>query len=124
MTVATLVVDSDGNIPRDVTVESTRRRSKRAPVSRSACGISVPTRTSPVNYMKAFKNIVWFTENITGADHTVRGSSCRRSWTTGGRLLMSGQDILDQAAGTTAFVQNYLHISWDGTRGSKRQGDR
>jgi hypothetical protein len=28
---------------------------------------------------------------------------------------MSGQDILDQAAGTTPFVQNYLHITWDGT---------
>jgi hypothetical protein len=28
---------------------------------------------------------------------------------------MSGQDILDQAAGTTAFVQDYLHIDWDGT---------
>ena len=28
---------------------------------------------------------------------------------------MSGQDILDQAAGTTPFVHDYLHISWDGT---------
>jgi hypothetical protein len=28
---------------------------------------------------------------------------------------MSGQDILDQAAGTTAFVSDYLHIDWDGT---------
>jgi hypothetical protein len=28
---------------------------------------------------------------------------------------MSGQDILDQAAGTTAFVHDYLHIDWDGT---------
>src|SRR3954468_14252173 len=28
---------------------------------------------------------------------------------------MSGQDILDQAAGTTDFVRNYLHVTWDGT---------
>jgi hypothetical protein len=28
---------------------------------------------------------------------------------------MTGQDILDQAAGTTAFVHDYLHINWDGT---------
>lgn len=28
---------------------------------------------------------------------------------------MSGDDILDQAAGTTAFVRDYLHVSWDGT---------
>jgi hypothetical protein len=34
---------------------------------------------------------------------------------------MSGQDILDQAAGTTAFVQNYLHIDWDGT---EQQNDK
>ena len=33
----------------------------------------------------------------------------------GGRLFMSGQDILDQAAGTTDFVHDYLHIDWDGT---------
>ncbi len=28
---------------------------------------------------------------------------------------MSGQDILDQAAGTTTFVHDYLHVTWDGT---------
>ena len=28
---------------------------------------------------------------------------------------MSGQDILDQAAGTTPFVHDYLHIDWDGS---------
>ena len=33
----------------------------------------------------------------------------------GGRLFISGQDMLDQAAGTTAFVRDYLHINWDGT---------
>ena len=26
---------------------------------------------------------------------------------------MSGMDILDQAAGLTAFVHDYLHIDWD-----------
>lgn len=34
---------------------------------------------------------------------------------------MSGQDILDQSAGTTAFVHNYLHINWDG---SEAQNDK
>ena len=28
---------------------------------------------------------------------------------------MSGQDILDQGAGTTDFFKNYVHINWDGT---------
>ena len=39
----------------------------------------------------------------------------------GGRLLMSGQDILDQAAGTTAFMKSYVHVDWDGT---ERQNDK
>ena len=34
---------------------------------------------------------------------------------------MSGQDILDQEAGTTDFVHNYLHIDWDG---SENQNDK
>ena len=37
---------------------------------------------------------------------------------------MSGQDILDQAAGTTPFVQNYLHIDWDGTEVQNDKADR
>ena len=28
---------------------------------------------------------------------------------------MSGQDLLDQGAGRTDFVRNYLHVTWDGT---------
>ena len=34
---------------------------------------------------------------------------------------MSGDDILDQAAGTTAFVHDYLHVAWDG---SEAQNDK
>jgi hypothetical protein len=34
----------------------------------------------------------------------------------GGRLFMAGQDIPDQGAGTTDFVHDYLHITWDGSR--------
>jgi hypothetical protein len=34
---------------------------------------------------------------------------------------MSGQDILDQSAGTTTFVHDYLHINWDG---SETQNDK
>ena len=33
----------------------------------------------------------------------------------GGRLFISGQDILDQAAGTTDFFHDYVHVNWDGT---------
>jgi hypothetical protein len=34
---------------------------------------------------------------------------------------MSGQDILDQSAGTTPFVHDYLHVNWDG---SEAQNDK
>ena len=37
---------------------------------------------------------------------------------------MSGQDILDQAAGTTPFVHDYLHITWDGTETQNDKADR
>ena len=37
---------------------------------------------------------------------------------------MSGQDILDQAAGTTDFVHDYLHIDWDGTEIQNDKADR
>jgi uncharacterized repeat protein (TIGR01451 family) len=39
----------------------------------------------------------------------------------GNSLFVSGQDILDQSGGTTDFVANYLHITWDG---SERQNDK
>src|SRR6185503_15843714 len=39
----------------------------------------------------------------------------------GGRLFLNGQDLLDQAAGTTDFVHDYLHIDWDG---SETQNDK
>ena len=42
-------------------------------------------------------------------------ASSRRSWTAAGTCSCPGQDILDQAAGTTPFVHDYLHITWDGT---------
>ena len=29
--------------------------------------------------------------------------------------MLSGQDILDQSAGTTPFAHDYLHVNWDGT---------
>jgi hypothetical protein len=34
---------------------------------------------------------------------------------------MSGQDLLDQGGGTTPFVRDYLHVTWDG---SETQNDK
>jgi hypothetical protein len=69
----------------------------------------------PVSLLTAYKNVVWFTGNAYPAPITPYESELKTYLDGGGRLFMSGQDILDQAAGTTSFVQNYLHIDWDGT---------
>jgi uncharacterized repeat protein (TIGR01451 family) len=75
----------------------------------------------PASYVNAHKNVVWFTgasypAPISPYEHVLSGFL-----DGGGRLFMSGQDILDQSAGTTAFVHDYLHIDWDG---SETQNDK
>jgi len=69
----------------------------------------------PASYMSAHANVIWFTGNSYPAPLGGYEDELTQFLNDGGRLLMSGQDILDQAAGTTPFVQNYLHIDWDGT---------
>ena len=67
----------------------------------------------PLGYMKAHTTIVWF----TGASYPDPVGPYEGNLAAfldgGGRLFMSGQDILDQAAGTAPFFQNYVHIAWD-----------
>jgi hypothetical protein len=69
----------------------------------------------PVNYMKAFKNIVWFTGNSYPGPLLPYEQRLQSYLDGGGHLFVSGQDILDQGAGTTDFVRDYLHLTWDGT---------
>jgi uncharacterized repeat protein (TIGR01451 family) len=69
----------------------------------------------PVTYLTAHRTVVWFTGNTYPAPITPYENELKAFLDGGGRLFMSGQDILDQAAGTTAFVRDYLHIDWDGT---------
>jgi uncharacterized repeat protein (TIGR01451 family) len=75
----------------------------------------------PRSFVNAHRNVVWFTGNTFPAPITPYEGVLKGFLDGGGRLLVSGQDILDQAAGTTAFVRDYLHIDWDG---SERQNDR
>jgi hypothetical protein len=75
----------------------------------------------PASYLAAYRNVVWFTGNSYPAPITPYESELAAFLDGGGRLLMSGQDILDQAAGTTDFVWDYLHIDWDG---SETQNDK
>jgi len=69
----------------------------------------------PASYLALHHDVVWFTGNAYPAPITPYESELKALLDSGGRLFMSGQDILDQAAGTTAFVHDYLHIDWDGS---------
>ena len=65
--------------------------------------------------MKAHPNIVWFTGNSYPDPIGLYETNLAAYLDGGGHLFMSGQDILDQSAGTAPFVSTYLHINWDGT---------
>ncbi|MBV9484791.1 MAG: DUF11 domain-containing protein [Frankiaceae bacterium] len=69
----------------------------------------------PRSYLTKHSNVVWFTGNSYPAPIGPYESELTALLDGGGHLLMSGQDILDQAAGTTDFVHDYLHIDWDGS---------
>ena len=73
------------------------------------------------NYMNAHACIVWFTGNSWPAPVTPYEARLALFLEQGGKgLVMSGQDILDQSAGTSQFVKDYLFTNWDGT---DRQND-
>jgi uncharacterized repeat protein (TIGR01451 family) len=75
----------------------------------------------PLGYMRAHKSIVWFTGASYPNPVGVYEANLASFLDGGGRLFMSGQDILDQAAGTTAFFHDYVHLNWDG---SEAQNDK
>jgi hypothetical protein len=114
-----LLVDNDTNAPVD-----------SAPYYQTALtanGVQFSTwdlgqdTNLPQSYLTAHKTVVWFTGNSYPAPITPYEKELKALLDGGGRLLMSGQDILDQAAGTTTFVHDYLHIDWDG---SETQNDK
>jgi hypothetical protein len=108
----TLLVDNDNNAP-DVAA------SYQAALTANGIAFSTwdlaKNADLPQSYLTAHKNVVWFTGNSYPAPITPYESELKALLDGGGRLFMSGQDILDQAAGTTAFVRDYLHIAWNGT---------
>ncbi len=115
-----MVIDGDGNIP-DVQSIYTDAIDGGGGHEFGVWDLAVDSKL-PQDFLNAHSTVVWFTGNsYPASDHPVRGCSSPSFLDGGGHLFMSGQDILDQAAGTTAFVQNYLHIDWDG---SENQNDK
>ena len=108
----TLLVDEDGNGPDVQSVYATALNAND--VSFGTWDLAADPNL-PLGYLKAHKNVdLVHREQLSRPDPAVRGE-LKSFLDGGGNLFMSGQDILDQAAGTTAFVHDYLHITWDGT---------
>ncbi|HEX2895355.1 MAG TPA: hypothetical protein VHO29_15250 [Marmoricola sp.] len=109
----TLVVDNDTNSP----VDSAPYYTAALDANGAQYGVwDLATDPAlPASYLAAHKFAVWFTGNSYPAPIGPYESQLKAFLDGGGRLFMSGQDILDQAAGTTTFVHDYLHIDWDGT---------
>ena len=112
VTKATLLVDNDNNEP-DV--------ASYYQGALTGAGVDFATwdlaaePDLPESYVEAHDNVVWFTGNSYPAPITPYEAELAAFLDGGGRLFMSGQDILDQSAGTTDFVRDYLHINWDGS---------
>jgi len=113
----TLLVDEDGNGP-DVQSYYANALTANGIVFTSWDLNANPTL--PIGFLNAYKNVYWFTGNSYPAPITAYEGALKSFLDGGGHLFMSGQDILDQGAGTTSFVHDYLHIDWDGT---ERQND-
>jgi hypothetical protein len=114
----TLLVDEDGNGPNVQSVYTT---------ALTANGVSFATwdlatdPNLPSGYLRAHKTVIWFTGNSYPGPILPYEAELKAFLDGGGNLFLSGQDILDQAAGTTPFVHDYLHVSWDG---SETQNDK
>ncbi|WP_460458384.1 hypothetical protein [Angustibacter peucedani] len=109
----TVLVDGDTNDPVD-SAPSYRAALTAAGASFGSWDLAEDPQL-PQSYLSAHANAVWFTGNAYPGPITPYERVLKGFLDGGGRLLMSGQDILDQAAGTTAFVHDYLHVDWDGT---------
>jgi hypothetical protein len=75
----------------------------------------------PAGFLAAHPQVYWF----TGANYPdplgKYEPELKGYLDAGNRLFVSGMDLLDQGAGTTAFVHDYLHVTWDG---SETQNDK
>jgi uncharacterized repeat protein (TIGR01451 family) len=114
----TLLVDEDGNGP-DVQSFYTAALNANN-VAFGTWDLAADPKL-PLTYLLAHKNVFWFTGNSYPGPITPYESELTAFLNGGGNLFLSGQDLLDQAAGTTAFVHDYLHVTWDG---SETQNDK
>ncbi|MCW2778240.1 MAG: hypothetical protein JWN17_1965 [Frankiales bacterium] len=115
--IPTLVVDGDDDGPDAKTAYQDALTANGVPF---ATWDLKARPTLPGGYLAAHRTVVWETGNSYPAPVAAYEPVLTRFLDKGGRLFLSGQDVLDQSAGTTAFVRTYLHVAWDG---SDRQND-
>lgn len=75
----------------------------------------------PAGFMAAHDAVIWYTGEAYPGPIIPYEPLMAQYLDGGGNLFVSGMDLLDQAAGTTDFVHDYLHVDWDG---SERQNDK
>ena len=110
-----LLVDEDGNNP-DVQKHYTDALNTAVGSSAYAVwDLAQHDNKLPLSFLLAYKHVMWFTGSSYPGPLLPYEGELKTFLDGGGHLFMSGQDILDQAAGTTDFVRNYLHVTWDGT---------
>ncbi len=113
-----LLVDDDGNSPDVDSYYQAALNAYGQPYNIADLA-SVPQL--PQNYLKAHKIMVWYAGATYPGNLGAYDTNLAAFLDNGGRLFMSGMDLLDQNGGTTAFVHDYLHIDWDG---SETQNDK
>jgi uncharacterized repeat protein (TIGR01451 family) len=116
----TLLVDEDGNGPDTQSYYDTALTS--AGIHYEVWDLKSDGATLPQAFLLDFKNVVWYTGNAYPDPIGPYEPELEAFLNGGGHLLMSGQDILDQAAGTAPFFSDYIHISWDGTEAQNDKG--
>jgi hypothetical protein len=114
-----LLVDEDGNAPKTQTYYTAALTAAGIPYQ--VWDLKSDGATLPQAFLLDFKNVVWYTGNAYPDPIGPYESELETFLNGGGHLLMSGQDILDQAAGTASFFSDYIHINWDG---SEAQNDK
>jgi uncharacterized repeat protein (TIGR01451 family) len=114
----TLLVDNDDNNPDVQSIYADAMTA--AGVTFNTWDLKVDSNL-PQDFLDTYSTVVWFTGNSYPGPILPYEGELTSFLDGGGNLFMSGQDILDQTAGTTDFVKNYLHIDWDG---SENQNDK
>jgi uncharacterized repeat protein (TIGR01451 family) len=119
VTTTALVVDGDGNAP-DVQSHYTSALTA-AQVSFAVWDLSA-SRALGLQYLSAHRDAYYFSGSGYPGPLAPYEALFQGYLDHGGNLLVSGIDILDQAAGTTPFVHDYLHVAWDGSESRNDKG--